>query len=173
MTDPDVQAKLDELKAKAEAMDPVGDRPEYTTWKAANPGDQIGGTLVSGEWVSTQYGETPVLVIENMYAGNERQEVWMSSTMLRSFINDEAPALGGTVLIIFDGERPTAKGDRFYKAYRCQTDENDFAHWNKSFQAMLNKKQQASTLNPHEQYGAPTHTPPVVRTQFGPDEAPF
>jgi len=173
MTDPDVQAKLDELKAKADTMEIGAEAPDYPTGKAQKPGDQIGGTLISGEWVSTQYGDTPVLVIENMFAGNERQEVWMSSTMLKGFVNDQAPAPNGTVLIIFDGERPTKKGDRFYKAYRCQTEDHDFEHWNNSFEAMLNKKRQAAENNPHEQYGSPSYQAPVARTNFGPDEAPF
>lgn len=171
-TDP--LAALEALKDKAKAKREEGDRPELPKWKAVNPGDSLGGRLLSGEWVSTKYGETPVITVEE--PDGTVKEAWLGNAMLTSWINDEAPAIGATVLIVFDGKRPTKDPSIEYNAYTCVTDKYDYNHWLESYQKMQLKKAQFDAQNPaggRNPYGNAEATPPVQRTQFGPDEAPF
>lgn len=180
MTD-DVNEQLDVLRQRAE-QERV-ERREYEegeeneTWKASKPGDELAGTLIRGEWVSTQYGQTPVLAIRSVTDGKV-YDVWMGSAVLRSFVNEEAPKPGAAILITFDGERPVKDNpDRKYKAYTCVTADHDFAHWSESFQKMINREQRAAADHGGNVgatgYGGGPIIKPPVKTDFGPDEVPF
>jgi len=174
----EAQAAIDALKeqAKAKRQEASAERPDYPKWKPVNPGDSIGGKLRTGEWVSTKYGDTPVLTVEK--PDGEIVEVWCSTSMLENWIRDEAPAIGATILIEFDGKRPTKDGQFMFNAYTCMTDEYDYSHWMDSLMKMQAKKATYEALNPagsSNAYGGQNRpgNPPVQRTAFGPDEAPF
>lgn len=172
---------IEKLKKKAAEMADGDSGERLPTWKPDKAGDSLAGVLVEGKYVATQYGVSPLIVVESVDDGKKYQ-LWCSVHVLRSFITDEAPKVGEPILILFNGKKWNEDHTREYNSYTCVTESNDYAHWNASLsevqQKLRNREQaqaQAANQGPPGAWPNPQPSQAVPqRMDFTPpDESPF
>lgn len=134
---------------------------EEGTWWKPEEGDMIGGKLLKGYFQTGEYGINPVMIIEDEASGTVFN-VGCSTTILKNYVNDLAPAEGTNVVIQFVGTFPVQdKPDRKYKRHIVRVESDpDFAYWQAAFKALHAKMQMQQQA-------------PVQPTSFGPNESPF
>ena len=124
------------------------------------------GKIVKGDRFPTNTQKGYSIIIEVAEIGtDEVYTVWCSSKKLEDWIMAEAPAVGSLVYIEFLGKHPVQSNpSHHYNSFSVQAQTSDFDYWHKihqSYHGTLKAKQdEAGGIQP-------------VKTEFGPEEAPF
>ena len=139
---------------------------EAKRWKPTEAGEELIGTLVEGEWVTTQYGDTRVLTVEDDEGA--LHTVWVSGVVFQNEIDRLHPAPGSIIGIRFTGKHESKKpGGNAYNGWAVFAAESNPDHWRESFQRMQDKKR--SGVNPND----PSQRPFVSPVTGDALEAPY
>ncbi len=148
--------------SKTEAESSGKDRNDWKYKKQA----VLQGKIVKGSRFPTNTQKGYSITIEVAEQGtDEVYNVWCSSKMLEDWIMAEAPAVGSLVFLEFHGQKEVQSDtSRKYNHFSARAQKSDHDYWHKihqSYYATLKAKQEeAGGLQ-------------AVKTEFGPDEAPF
>ncbi len=91
------------------------------SWIPEAEGDTIVGEVVRYTTGTTQYGESPVVVLRT---ADGLRSVWLLSTVLRSQFGKLKPRPGERVGIRYGSERTSASGNA-YRDFRVEVDRGD------------------------------------------------
>ena len=101
------------------------------TWDPKE-GDDLYGVLLDGKWVTTQFGDTRVLNVED--DDGQVWTVWASNKMLALAVERLAPKLGSYIGIKFSGLKdPKTPGGRQYKMFTLHAPDPDHEYWKDQF----------------------------------------
>lgn len=158
--DPDAIEKL-KKKGEAEAEERAKPREESKNWnKGRREGDMLAGLLVRGDKVQIAGRDEPTYLMEiRDHETGELWTVWCGNYQLREAIIEKAPAKDKLVVVQYHGQQEITGGKKM-NVYTVEPEEEDFVYWRGIDEIFWKKQQQKPAA-------------PVVRTQFGPDEAPF
>ena len=124
------------------------------------------GKVIKGDRFPTRTDKGYSIIIEVAEIGTDQvYTVWCSSKLLEDWIMSEAPAVGSLVYIEFLGKQPVqSDSSRKYNLFSVRAQVSDHPYWHKIHQAYHEKAKAKQ-----EEAGSPA----VVKTEFGPDQAPF
>ena len=124
------------------------------------------GKVIKGDRFPTNTNKGYSIIIEVAEEGTDEVfTVWCSSKLLEDWIMTEAPAVGSLVYLEFHGKQPVqSDSSRSYNLFSARAQTADHEYWHKIHQAY-----HATAKAKQEAAGSPA----VVKTEFGPDEAPF
>ena len=151
--------------AKAAATEGENAGKERNVWDYKKQ-PVLQGKVIKGDRFPTRTDKGYSIIIEVAEIGTDEVfTVWCSSKLLEDWIMSEAPAIGSLVYLEFHGKQEVQSDtSRKYNLFSARAQTADHEYWHKihqSYFATLKAKQEAA--------GSPT----VVKTDFGPDEAPF
>lgn len=146
---------------------------EHNTWQWSKIGQVLQGRVVRGDRVSTNTQKGWSFLLEIAPEGeDEIVTLWCSSTILEGWIIDEAPAEGSWVYVEYLGKQDNKAGTYQYNVYSKQASASDFPYWHNINQRFHAREAQRAEVQ--DDGGDDARKPAeVVKTKFGPDEAPF
>ncbi len=167
-TDKDTDSAAEEFfdaaieASKTEAENSGEDRNDWKYKKQT----VLQGKVVKGARFPTNTQKGYSITIEIAEQGtDEVYNVWCSGKMLEDWIMAEAPAIGSLVFLEFHGKKPVQSNpSHHYNHFSARAQKSDHEYWHKihqGYHALLKSKQEeAGGIQP-------------VKTEFGPEEAPF
>lgn len=120
---------LDDAEAGLEADSMVTKAlAEAEDWKP-DEGDVIAGTLVEGRNINTKYGPTYIMAVKT--EDDEIVNVWCGSKMLRQALLLAMPAVGGGVIVKYEGKTEGKKNNwhQYYMNAEPHADAAAFEKW--------------------------------------------
>lgn len=169
MTNDDVQARIDALKAKGDeaAEEATKEREPRINWnKGVQPGQMLAGIMERGDRVFKDGWDAPryLLEVRDMET-KELYTVWCGNYMLERAIVDQCPAPGSLIVVQFHGkEKSQSNPNRSFNNFTLESETSDVAYWQDVDQKFQMRQSRKSTSS----IGSATTAP-----RFGPDEAPF
>lgn len=170
---------IDELRAALDADEPVDEErgTPWSPWKDANSDQphEIHGVIAGFRWIPNKFAkpdENPLKPLVEVQSGKTKWTIFGDLYRLRIWMQDESPALGSETLIVYYGTKELDNGRTMHDV-RARSVESDHEGWNEEYQKALSRFQrdQAAAGSVIPPFGGGQS--PVVKTHFGPDEAPF
>jgi hypothetical protein len=139
-------------------------------WKP-EVGDVLQGTLVSARVTGTARGDYPIILTIDEHGTDNVYTVWVGSSPfhLEKEVMDAAPMVGKLIyLTLVETKQPKDPNKNPYKIFAVRSEDADFDFWLK-----LKQKQQYQENDPGPSSQAGDGSHHVVKTNIGPDDAPF
>jgi hypothetical protein len=135
-------------------------------WDPESAGQALRGVFIKAIPKATRYGVGYNVVLKDIDT-KEYVKVWCKRVMLVNQLTDASPAVGSSVVFLYNGEKEGGNGRDFH-SYQVRSSDNDDALWSK-IQAEGYKLQAAFD----QTGGRPAQDNAPAGSQLAPDEAPY
>lgn len=135
-------------------------------WEPESAGQALRGVFIKAIPKATRYGVGFNVVLKDIDT-KEYVKVWCKRVMLVNQLLDASPAVGSSVVFLYNGEKEGGNGRPFH-SYQVRSSDNDDALWS-GIKAEGAKLQQAFDATG----GRPAQDNAPAGSQLAPDEAPY